>query len=453
MNKKTKHTEDFYEVANREPEGYTSLIVYGLLSFVLLIILLSIIIKIPNIIKAEVRVTSSRPPTILKAQVDGKIMMLAKDLPKKCHKDEYVALIENPADYRHVQKLKKMLQNINIWDTELKIDTLLISTFHLGTMENSFYALLKAYAQYRIIMGKMNNFYHEKKLIDHDMAHDRMVINNNLEQLGIYKEEQSIRKATFATDSVLFQRDAILKENLDKAYLDYLNIKDKITSSYHKINEAKLSIQENELRKMKLKDEKEIATTETRLALGEAYHKLMAEIENWENLYVFKAPHDGILEYANIISDGTYVSTGETTFNFIYEENTYYGIAMLPADGAGNVKVGEKVNIKVNLYPYQEYGVLNGVVSDISLNSVEKNYLVYIKLPNGLTSEQGKELSFAETMYGSAEIITEEKRLITKLFYKISTLLTDHRSDTQQTPTDNTQKPMEKAESEYSLHF
>ena len=96
---------------------------------------------------------------------------------------------------------------------------------------------------------------------------------------------------------------------------------------------------------------------------------------------------------------------------------------------------------------------MNGVVSDISLNSVEKNYLVYIKLPNGLTSEQGKELSFAETMYGSAEIITEEKRLITKLFYKISTLLTDHRSDTQQTPTDNTQKPMEKAESEYSLHF
>lgn len=180
---------------------------------------------------------------------------------------------------------------------------------------------------------------------------------------------------------------------------------------------------------------------------------MIAEIENWENLYVFKAPHDGILEYANIISDGMYISTGEMAFNFIYEKNTYYGIAMLPANGAGDVRVGEKVNIKVDLYPYQEYGVLNGVVSDISLNSVEKNYLVYIKLPNGIVSEQEKELSFAETMYGTAEIVTEEKRLITSLFYKISTLLTDNGPDTTIPSTDKTQNPSEKINPEYPLHF
>ena len=453
MDKNIKHTEEFYEVANREPESYTSSIVYGLFSFVLLIILLSFIIKVPNIVQAEVRVTSTRPPTVLKAQVDGKIVMLAKGLPKRCHKGEYVALVENPANYKHVQKIKDWLQHVNIWNTDLEIDTLVESSFHLGTMENSFYALLKAYVQYKIIMGNTNNFHHEKALIEHNITHGRMVINNNLELLGIYKEEQSIRKAVFTTDSALFQREAVLKDDLDKAYLDFLNIKGKVISSYHNINEAKLSIQENEIKKLKLKDEKEFAVTEIRLALGEAYHKLIAEIENWENLYVFKAPHDGILEYANIISDGMYISTGEMAFNFIYEKNTYYGIAMLPANGAGDVRVGEKVNIKVDLYPYQEYGVLNGVVSDISLNSVEKNYLVYIKLPNGIVSEQEKELSFAETMYGTAEIVTEEKRLITSLFYKISTLLTDNGPDTTIPSTDKTQNPSEKINPEYPLHF
>ena len=159
MDKYIKHTEDFYEVANREPESYTSSIVYGLFSFVLLIILLSFIIKVPNIVQAEVRVTSTRPPTVLKAQVDGKIVMLAKGLPKRCHKGEYVALVENPANYKHVQKIKDWLQHVNIWNTDLEIDTLVESSFHLGTMENSFYALLKAYVQYKIIMGNTNNFH------------------------------------------------------------------------------------------------------------------------------------------------------------------------------------------------------------------------------------------------------------------------------------------------------
>ena len=84
---------------------------------------------------------------------------------------------------------------------------------------------------------------------------------------------------------------------------------------------------------------------------------------------------------------------------------------------------------------------------------MEKNYLVYIKLPNGIVSEQEKELSFAETMYGTAEIVTEEKRLITSLFYKISTLLTDNGPDTTIPSTDKTQNPSEKINPEYPLHF
>ena len=84
---------------------------------------------------------------------------------------------------------------------------------------------------------------------------------------------------------------------------------------------------------------------------------------------------------------------------------------------------GQEANLKMDLYPYQEYGVLKGVVSNISLSSVDKGYLIYFDLPKGLTSSAGYDFAFAETMYGQAEIITKDKRLISRILIKYTSCL------------------------------
>ena len=162
---------------------------------------------------------------------------------------------------------------------------------------------------------------------------------------------------------------------------------------------------------------------ESKLTLLEAYHNLLTEIKNWENAYVFKTPEAGTVEFVNLISDASFVSAWEPVFDVIFNDNKYFGVALLPSAGGGSVKKGQKVNIKMDLYPYQEFGQLEGVVSNISLSSIDKNYLIYIDLPNGLTSSSGQEFIFAETMYGQAEVITENKRLISRIFNQIYKLL------------------------------
>ena len=44
---------------------------------------------------------------------------------------------------------------------------------------------------------------------------------------------------------------------------------------------------------------------------------------------------------------------------------------------------------------------------------------MYIALPDGLVSSVGTKLSFAETLYGQAEIVTAERRLISRVFSRI----------------------------------
>ena len=80
--------------------------------------------------------------------------------------------------------------------------------------------------------------------------------------------------------------------------------------------------------------------------------------------------------------------------------------------GAGKVKVGQKVNIKFVNYPYMEYGIVRGIIKTISLIPIESNYTVEVEFPQGLKTNYNKTLVFTQEMQGSAEIITEDIRLI-----------------------------------------
>jgi glutamate mutase epsilon subunit len=88
------------------------------------------------------------------------------------------------------------------------------------------------------------------------------------------------------------------------------------------------------------------------------------------------------------------------------------------------VKIGQTANVKINNYPYDEYGLLKGVVKSVSriTNKVQtKNgtgdaYLVVVAFPEGTVTNFGKQLSLDFESKGTAEIITKRKQLIERLF-------------------------------------
>ncbi|MGE8241716.1 MAG: HlyD family secretion protein, partial [Sphingobacterium sp.] len=91
--------------------------------------------------------------------------------------------------------------------------------------------------------------------------------------------------------------------------------------------------------------------------------------------------------------------------------------------------------IKLDNYPFNEYGSLHGLVKEISLvtNTQEtnqgniENYLVQVELPNGLKTNYGQQLPFKFELKGSAEIITKDRRLIERVFDNLKYMLTEKK--------------------------
>ena len=91
-------------------------------------------------------------------------------------------------------------------------------------------------------------------------------------------------------------------------------------------------------------------------------------------------------------------------------------------ENSGKVKSGQNVNIKLSSFPYAEYGMLSGEVKSLSLVPDQGKYYVEIELTNGLNTNYNKQLPLLQEMTGTAEIITEDLRLIERIIAPIRSL-------------------------------
>lgn len=431
---RSKYSPELRDIIERPQDKFSIGVMVFLIVFLLLIILLGLIIKSPDIIVADVRVSSSNPPVTLKPQTSGKIHLIIDSLPNHAECGEYLAYIDNAADYKDIEKLSAILDNSDPFLTA--IADFNASGLSLGEISSAFYDYKHALQQYRLLTNQDNKYYTKIKLYNKRLEYDIIDLVNIEKSLKNSEKQFQIKQRDFATDSLLYISGTILENDFYSSQLDILNAERHIISGQSNVDTKLRSIHENRQQIEILKQEYCEQMQMQQIQVEMTYKSLCTQIRNWENKYVIKTTYTGHVELANLISDGDFVTAGEPVFNIIYNDNRYYAIAMLQTGGAGKVKIGAKVNIKLDSFPYAEYGMLHGIVKNISQNSIEKYYLVYISLPNGLTSTSGMKLFFAETLYGQAEIITANRRLLYRVFNSIYKLV----SSTRQTEKENNQK-------------
>ncbi|MDR2233711.1 MAG: HlyD family secretion protein, partial [Tannerella sp.] len=145
--------------------------------------------------------------------------------------------------------------------------------------------------------------------------------------------------------------------------------------------------------------------------------QLSNAINSWELAYCLASPIEGKVTFTKYWNENQYVSAGENVFTVVPDrEDELLGRALLPLSRSGKVRTGQRVIIRFMNFPDQEFGIVNGTVRNISLVPSENNCYVEIALPAGLTTNYGKTLPVTYEMKASAEIVTEDLRLIERFF-------------------------------------
>jgi HlyD family secretion protein len=150
--------------------------------------------------------------------------------------------------------------------------------------------------------------------------------------------------------------------------------------------------------------------------LRESFLNLKAQINLWENTYLLVSPIEGIVSFTKFWSANQSVVKDEPVVSIVpLNAGDFLGRINLKMERSGKVKTGQVVNIKLSGYPYLESGMVRGIVKTKSLVPTGDSYVIEIELPQGLTTLYGKKLDFTQNMQGTAEIITENVRLLQKI--------------------------------------
>jgi hypothetical protein len=154
--------------------------------------------------------------------------------------------------------------------------------------------------------------------------------------------------------------------------------------------------------------------------ISNALHELSNQLFIWKKNYTFHSPNDGIVAFTNVRVNHQFVTTGESVMCILplYEEKII-GKMQIPVFGSGKIKQGQEVLIKLDNYPYMEFGVVKGVVASISLVPVKDMYLAEIEFPKGLRSNYGSSIPFNQEMGGVADVIIEDMSLFERFLQPV----------------------------------
>lgn len=149
--------------------------------------------------------------------------------------------------------------------------------------------------------------------------------------------------------------------------------------------------------------------------------QLVVAIELWEQSYLLRSPTDGKLSFSNYWSRNQTLIQGEKVFTVVPQyPGKIIGKCVLPTAGSGKVEVGQAVNIKLEGYPYMEFGMLQGRVGNIALaaskttapDGIVRFNTVEVELTDPLVTTYKRKIEFTSEMTGVAEISLKEMSLL-----------------------------------------
>ena len=87
----------------------------------------------------------------------------------------------------------------------------------------------------------------------------------------------------------------------------------------------------------------------------------------------------------------------------------------LPIRGSGKIKSGQQVLIRLDEYPTDEFGYLEGRITSFIPVSFDQHYRVNVQLSRGLLTTLNKKLPMQPEFRGTAEVMLDEKKLFHRL--------------------------------------
>jgi HlyD family secretion protein len=418
-------SDEVEDIIGAIPHWFVKIGISVIFLFTAIILILCWFFKYPDTVYAKVNLVSNTPPLSIVAKSTGKIEKIFIKDNQQVDKNQVLAVIENTANYADVIKTKDILLSLRLDNKApfLSNYDIFSGSVKLGNIQSTYSQFLRHFNEYFSFL-KLN--YHQKKIETINSELDQQnnfknILNN---KLRIYQQQLLISQKQIQRDSQLLKNDIISIADFEKSQAVYLQAQFNYASYHADVVAVNIQIVKLKQQILDLDSEKTEENSLQFTILKEDYENLLAQIVEWENLYLIRTPVTGKVTFTKYWNSNQNVNVGEVIFSVVnLKSDGYIAKIQLPIQSSGKVKVGQKVIIKLDDFPYLEFGLLNERISKISLIPNNNFYYAEVVFPQRLITTYHINVSSKSELNGTAEIITQDQRLLSRLIYPIKSLI------------------------------
>lgn len=399
--------------------------------FLSIIVVVSGFIKYPDVIMANAEITTINPPVHLLAKLDGKLERILVNEGDPVVAGDILAMLESPVDLGHLLTLEHYLNLIDsmiVADTPALVDPSEFSNrLQLGELQPSYSEVLINYSKF------YNYFFLDFNKLEIKSKEEEYF--NELKYQELLVEKGKVLRQQFELAYLDFRRDSLLYTDGVIPERDFARSRQQNDLQYRALlTDLSMGLATSQATSARLKREIDHITVrnkETRLhlklQLQQNIRLLRATIDAWEKNYLLVSPIDGRASFTEYWNENQNVSAGNIVISILpHEEVQVKTRIQFPILNSGKVKPGQRVNIKLENYPYQEFGMVVGEMGDISKVPNGSFYRGDVRLMNGLKTSYGESLPLTQQATGQAEILTDEVSLLMRFFNPLKAVFDEH---------------------------
>ncbi len=382
----------------------------------------SYFIKYPDVVTARVEISTDTPPIPIISKTSGKLTHLLVKDNEPVDSNQIVGVIESVADYKYVLFLDSLLEN----DSVLFAPTLknLDPKKQMGELQADYSQFLNSLQDENLFT--LTNYKSQQiSKINESISFQKQLIATYYKQIASVKKELANAEMKYSNDFHLYQKGVISARELQESESNSIRLDNQIENLNASISNGQMAITnfQKQLTDVNVTDAQN--SLQKQSTIIESFNNIRGKIQVWKNTFLITSPAKGTISFTTIRNENQFVEIGKTVLNIVQKNDEFMGRIMLPLQNAGKVKKGHIALIKLDNYPYQEFGTIESVIDNISAVPVDGKYIVEVSLPKKNETSYHKQLSMQQDMQGTADIVTEKKRLIAKFLDKLKYLFND----------------------------
>jgi len=392
---------------------------WALLLFLFVLLLLfagAWFIKYPDIVQANATLTAANAPKEIVVRQDGKMTNLFVANDSDVKQGATIGWIESTASHKEALALSSLLDSgerfLSRNETE-RVSALFRNEFlNLGELQASYQQFISSLQQFNDYL--VNGYYYKRKrILFEDLTYLQKLHQSIETQKNLAQQDFALAQETVDAENSLYNDKVISKQDLRDQ-------KSKLVGKQLSIPQLEATLLTNEntqAAKRKEIDELEHAISQQKTIFLQALETLRSLVGDWKKRYIITAPTDGKVVFIVPLQENQFMQSGKTIGYVNPPDSKYYAQITLPQSNFGKVDTGQKVQIRFDAYPYQEFGFILGKLKYISKVPSDSGFLATVELPDGLITNYDKKIQYRNGLRSQALIVTRDARLIQRFYY------------------------------------